>query len=91
MANKSINMLKLEKHTLKLLPQYRYECKQQLLVTVMKNGHVCLGADKHYYSVPYRFIGKKVKLLYTIKTNKKIPMLIVFRNMYYHCFNKKDE
>lgn len=31
----------------------------------MKNGHVCLGADKHYYSVPYRFIGKWIKLLYT--------------------------
>jgi transposase len=31
----------------------------------MKNGHVCLGTDKHYYSVPYRFIGKKVKLLFT--------------------------
>jgi len=55
----------LEKSTLKSLPQYRYECKQQLLVTVMKNGHVCLNTDKHYYSVPYRFIGKKVKLLYT--------------------------
>src|SRR5688572_30072524 len=34
-------------------------------VTVMKNGHVCLSIDKHYYSVPYRYIGKKVKLLYT--------------------------
>lgn len=55
----------LEKHTLKSLPPYRYECKQQLLATVMKNGHVCLGADKHYYSVPYRFIGKRIKLLYT--------------------------
>jgi hypothetical protein len=55
----------LERHTLKILPQYRYEYKQQLLVTVMKNGHVSLGTDKHYYSVPYRFIGKKVKLLYT--------------------------
>ena len=30
-----------------------------------KNGHVVLSADKHYYSVPYRFIGKKVKLLYS--------------------------
>ena len=30
-----------------------------------KNGHVGLGPDKHYYSVPYRFIGKKVKLLYS--------------------------
>ena len=31
----------------------------------MKNGHVSLGIDKHYYSVPYRFIGKKVKLMFS--------------------------
>ena len=31
----------------------------------MKNGHVSLNADKHYYSVPYRFIGKKIKLMYS--------------------------
>ena len=31
----------------------------------MKNGHVCLALDKHYYSVPYRFIGKKVKIQFT--------------------------
>lgn len=54
-----------EKGTLQPLPVYRYEFKQQHIVTVMKNGHVCLAADKHYYSVPYRFIGKKVKIQYT--------------------------
>jgi hypothetical protein len=42
-----------------------YELKKQFHATVMKNGHVCLGPDKHYYSVPYRFIGKKIKLLYS--------------------------
>lgn len=31
----------------------------------MKNGHVQLLEDKHFYSVPYRFIGKKVKLVYS--------------------------
>jgi transposase len=31
----------------------------------MKNNYVCLAEDKHYYSVPYRFIGKKVTLLYS--------------------------
>jgi hypothetical protein len=31
----------------------------------MKNNHVCLAEDKHYYSVPYRYIGKKVAILYT--------------------------
>ena len=55
----------IERSALQPLPVYRYEFKQQVMVTVMKNGHACLGIDKHYYSVPYRFIGKKVKLLYT--------------------------
>jgi hypothetical protein len=55
----------IEKEALTELPTYRYEFKQGVMVTVMKNGHVCLGVDKHYYSVPFRFIGKKVKLLYT--------------------------
>lgn len=47
------------------LPPLKYEYKKQHFATVMKNGHVCLGPDKHYYSVPYRNIGKKVKILYT--------------------------
>ena len=55
----------LEKGALQPLPAYRYEFRQQAIVTVMKNGHVCLGVDKHYYSVPYRYIGKKVKLLFS--------------------------
>ena len=55
----------LEKETLQPLPVYRYQFKQQNIVTVMKNGHVCLSVDKHYYSVPYRFIGKKVKIQFT--------------------------
>ena len=54
-----------ERATLHPLPQLRYEIKKQVFATVMKNGHVSLGADKHYYSVPYRFIGKKVKLMYS--------------------------
>src|SRR4051812_36216629 len=55
----------IERPALQALPVYRYEFKQQVIVTVMKNGHACLGIDKHYYSVPYRYIGKKVKILYT--------------------------
>lgn len=55
----------IERHTLRPLPQYRYDFKQLYSCTVMKNGFVCLRPDKHYYSVPYRLIGKKVKLLYT--------------------------
>ena len=31
----------------------------------MKNNYVCLSEDKHYYSVPYQYIGRKVILLYS--------------------------
>src|SRR5690606_4099982 len=54
-----------EKGELSPLPVKRYELKQQSFATVMLNGHVYLGPDKHYYSVPYQFIRKKVKLLYS--------------------------
>jgi transposase len=54
-----------EKQALSALPLQRYELKQQSFATVMLNGHVYLGQDKHYYSVPYQFIRKKVKLLYS--------------------------
>ncbi len=55
----------IEKATLLPLPTLRYEFKKQLFVTVMKNGHVSLNTDKHYYSVPYQFIGKKVKVMFS--------------------------
>lgn len=58
----------IESHKLSLLPQQRYEIKHQAIATVMQNGHVLLGEDKHYYSVPYKYIRKKVKLLYNSKT-----------------------
>lgn len=55
----------IERSALMPLPPLRYELKKQHFGTVGKNGHVGLGPDKHYYSVPYRYIGKKVKLLYS--------------------------
>jgi len=58
----------IEAHALGILPQERFEIKKQTLVKVIMNGHVCLGEDKHYYSVPYQYIGKKVKIIYSTKT-----------------------
>jgi transposase len=57
-----------ERQTLAPLPPLRYEMKKHLVATVMKNGHVSMSVDKHYYSVPFRFIGKKVKLMYSRST-----------------------
>jgi len=53
-----------EREVLKPLPLYRFELLECKSVTVMKNGHVSLAIDKHYYSVPYTHIGRKVKLFY---------------------------
>jgi hypothetical protein len=53
-----------QEHLSSLAPE-RYEPKEYKMVTVMKTSHICIGEDKHYYSVPFRFIGKKVKLAYS--------------------------
>ncbi len=53
-----------EREALQPLPAYRFEIRHRKVATVMKNNHVSLGVDKHYYSVPYEYIGKKVKLFY---------------------------
>ncbi len=54
-----------EKEKLQTLAGSRFEIKYYKYATVMKNSHVQLREDKHYYSVPHRYIGKKVKLIYT--------------------------
>jgi transposase len=54
-----------DKKALKTLPQAGYELKEYKIATVQKNSHVLLSKDKHYYSVPYSYIGKKVKLIFT--------------------------
>jgi transposase len=55
----------MEKHTLQSLPSMRFEMKENVQVTVMKNGHVCLHRDKHYYSVPFIHVGRKVKIFFS--------------------------
>jgi len=58
----------IERKELKPLPVDRFEMKDQVLSKVKTDGHACLGQDKHYYSVPYRFVHAKVKILYTSTT-----------------------
>ena len=54
-----------ERQHLRPLPHDYWELKEYLQVKVMKNCHVQLHRDRHYYSVPYHYIGQKVKLVYT--------------------------
>lgn len=49
------------------LPPQRYELKEYQRSKVAKTCHVYLSKDKHYYSVPYRFIGKRTHVRYSSK------------------------
>src|SRR5690625_5733884 len=53
-----------KKHLLKL-PITPFEIKYYREHKVAKNNHIYLSQDKHYYSVPYTYIGEKTKVIYT--------------------------
>jgi len=49
---------------LKPLPSEPFAPKKVVVLTVQRNYHVQLREDFLYYSVPYQYVGKKVKVLY---------------------------
>ncbi len=53
-----------EQPLLKPLPSEPFAPKKVTLLTVQRNYHVQLREDCLYYSVPYQYVGKKVKVLY---------------------------
>ena len=57
-----------EKALLRTLPTGPFVLKKCLQATVQRNYHVQLSEDHRYYSVPYTYAGKKVKVLYDNKT-----------------------
>ena len=70
-----------EQQTLSPLPVERYEIKELAFATVMQNGHVLLSKDKHYYSVPYQYIRKKVKIMFT---NCKVEIYYKYNRIALH-------
>jgi hypothetical protein len=59
-----------EKNLLSPLPAHPFELKNYARYTVAQNNHIYLGQDKHYYSVAYQYIGRKVEVVYTSKLVK---------------------
>jgi transposase len=55
---------RVEKAELTPLPVSPYELKKTCWLTVLKNSHIYLNEDKHYYSVPYQYVGHKLKVSY---------------------------
>ncbi len=57
-----------EKNHLKALPSEPFRPKKVSSLTVQRNYHIQLSDDHRYYSVPYQYVGKKVKVLYDPQT-----------------------
>jgi transposase len=53
-----------ERSLLKPLPAEPFTVRHTTRAKVQKNYHVELGEDKHFYSVPYRYIGQQTTLVY---------------------------
>ena len=54
----------LERQSLKPLPTEPFSSKKVVMLTVQRNYHVQLSEDRLYFSVPFRYVGKKVKVMY---------------------------
>jgi transposase len=60
--------LEIEKNVLRPLPEERYQFKKFSKATAQLNYHVYLSEDKHYYSVPHTYKGKRMDIIYTEST-----------------------
>ncbi len=49
------------------LPSELFELKKITTAKAQRNYHVYLGEEKNYYSVPFRYVGKKTTIIYTRK------------------------
>lgn len=54
-----------EASALKSLPLEKFEVKEFCKTKIQKFYHIWFSPDKHYYSVPFRYIGRDVKIVYT--------------------------
>lgn len=55
-----------EKDSLHPLPTNRYQMRQRAVATVQRNSYVTL--NKHHYSVPVQYVGKRVEIVYDAET-----------------------
>jgi len=60
----------LDNPALRVLPTTRYELKDYKQSTVQKNLHIFISKNKNYYSVPHTYVGKKVSVIISVKTDE---------------------
>lgn len=75
-----------EMPTLSELPAELFQLKKYRRLKVQKNAHIMLSEDYHYYSVPYAYIGKKTRVIYT---HSKVSVYFQTKLIASHVRNKR--
>jgi len=75
----------IEQQTLKPLPKTFFELRKYQQATAHPNCHVLLSEDKHHYSLPYQYVGKKVSISYT---NKSVEIYFKYERIAIHQRNR---
>ena len=73
-----------ERHLMGTLPAGPFVMFWSTKAKVQKDYHVTLGEDMHYYSVPFRLIGKEVTIVYTQTTVE------IYRDQERVCFHARE-
>jgi transposase len=71
----------LEKEKLHALPKETFELRKYQQAKVHPNCHVVLSQDKHHYSVPYEYVGKKIDIKYT---NERVEIYYNYKQIAIH-------
>ena len=77
-----------EKSLLKQLPSEPFSIKKTVTLTVQRNYHIQLSEDHRYFSVPYQYVGKKVKVLYDAKV---VEIYLGFDRIAVHTRNRMQK
>ena len=58
---------KYELPNMRPLPQEMYRFRMRKEVKLSSTYHVCVGTERHFYSVPYKYVGQMVKVMWDVE------------------------
>lgn len=59
---------KYEKPEMNPLPEHPYRLRMRKEVKLSSTYHVCVGSERHFYSVPFKYVGQKVIVLWDVQS-----------------------
>lgn len=59
---------KYEKPQMKPLPEQMHRLRMRKEVKLSSTYHVCVGSERHFYSVPFKYVGQKVRVMWDVQS-----------------------